>query len=81
MMSTVPASMSTGIDSRTIRRRIGSLARRLSTSETMPATVHSAATTGVTHATPTRKVARNNAGSVIMSPAAVTIGPATLSRS
>ncbi len=39
------------------------------------------ATTGVTHARPTRYVARKSAGSVTMSPAAVTIGAATLSRS
>ncbi len=46
-----------------------------------PAIVHPIATTGVTIGTCTRNVARNNAGSVTMSPAAVTIGAATLSRS
>ena len=46
-----------------------------------PTTAHRRATIGVTHARPTRYVARKSAGSVTMSPAAVTIGAATLSRS
>ena len=54
MMSTVPAIVRIGIDSRTIRRRIGSLDRKLSTSETMPATAQRTAITVVTHASPTR---------------------------
>ena len=80
-MSIVPASTRTGTDSRAMRRRIGRRARTLATRAAIPATAHSTATIGVTHARPTRYVARKSAGSVITSPAAVTIGAATLSRS
>src|SRR4029078_6803298 len=72
---------STGSDSRAIRRRIGAVDRKLATSADTAAIAQSAAMTGVIQANPTRYVARNSAGSVTMSPAAVTMGADTLSRS
>ena len=62
-------------------RRIGSRARNPTTSATSPAATQIPATTGVNHAMPMRYVARKRPGSVTTSPAAVTIGVETLSRS
>ena len=52
--STEPARTSTGTDSRTILRMIGSLARQLITSATTPAIAHRTATAGVKPVIPTR---------------------------
>ena len=80
-MSTKPAIASTGIDSRTMRARIGRCERIATTIATSPIAAQITAITGVTTSKPTRYVARKSVGSVTMSPAAVTIGAATLSRS
>src|SRR5829696_137362 len=79
--STAPAIASTGTDSRTMLRRIGKRARNPTTSATKPAATQINATAGVNHAMPTRYVARKSPGSVTTSPAAVTMGVETLSRS
>src|SRR5207237_5779472 len=67
--------------SNTIRRRMGSPARTAYSSDTTASAAQSSAITGVTKRKPTRYVATKRLGSVAMSPAAVTIGAATLSRS
>ncbi len=79
--SIVPASTRTGSDSRAMRRRIGNRERTLATNATMATIAQNTATIVVSQAIPTRYVARNSAGSVTMSPAAVTMGDVTLSRS
>ena len=79
--STAPARTRTGSDSRAILRRIGRRARRLRTSATRLATAQRPARVGVNQLMPTRYVARNRLGKVTMSPAAVTSGDWTLSRS
>ena len=64
-----------------MRCRSGNPARKAATSAAIASRLPTTATTVVTTWISTRKVARNNDGSVTMSPAAVTSGAATLSMS
>jgi hypothetical protein len=64
-----------------MRRRIGSFERSATTRAPTATAAHSIAIIGVTNRNPIRYVARKRLGRVAMSPAAVTMGAATLSRS
>src|SRR2546430_16644926 len=67
--STTPASASTGNDSNTIRRRMGSPARTAYSSDTTASAAQSSAITGVTKRKPTRYVATKRLGSGAQLPA------------
>ena len=79
--SIVPAISRIGTDSRRMRMAIGSPDRKAATRAATAITDVTMARIGVTMPGPTMRVARNSDGNVTMSPAAVTSGAATLSRS
>ena len=79
--SSSPATIRTGIDSRMMARTVSSLLRRPHTAEAAAITASVQATDGVRTATPASSAATTREGRVTTSPATVTMGATTLSRS